>query len=78
LDAVTHRTSITSPGFPKDYCDKLTCIYDVQGTNAYAVGGAGTTHSALKATFEHFDLEHNVDYLTLHDMYDSTARLLVG
>ena len=75
IDSITHRTTVQTPGYPKDYCDNLDCVYDLDSLNSFTTG---TSHSALKLTFDFFDMENNVDYITLSDMRDTNPRLLMG
>uniref|UniRef100_A0A914WV49 CUB domain-containing protein n=1 Tax=Plectus sambesii TaxID=2011161 RepID=A0A914WV49_9BILA len=73
IDAETKTMTITTPGYPKDYCDNLNCQYNLEGSNVFTSGG---THSALKLTFDSFDMENNVDYMSLYDAREAPRLLM--
>uniref|UniRef100_A0A0R3RZ52 CUB domain-containing protein n=1 Tax=Elaeophora elaphi TaxID=1147741 RepID=A0A0R3RZ52_9BILA len=72
---VDHPTTLSSPGFPFDYCDKLDCEAKLQ-LDQYAIDS--THHNAIIVEIHAFSLEHGSDFVHFLDRSKHSSRHLIS
>uniref|UniRef100_A0A183UV67 CUB domain-containing protein n=1 Tax=Toxocara canis TaxID=6265 RepID=A0A183UV67_TOXCA len=68
-------TSLTSPGFPSEYCDSLNCPVELQVEYGPVTEGK---HNAIRIEIHSFLMEHGADFLHFFDRLQHSTRYLLS
>uniref|UniRef100_A0A1I8EAC9 CUB domain-containing protein n=1 Tax=Wuchereria bancrofti TaxID=6293 RepID=A0A1I8EAC9_WUCBA len=71
---IDRPTTLSSPGFPLEYCDKLDCETELR-LDKYAVDS--THHNAIIIEIHSFNLEHGSDFVHFLDRSKHSSRYLI-